>query len=496
MHQIRFVIYITFHFIGHNRCLVGRGDEHLGFIDLKTTLDVKAESMNIHNQDKRPMAFFQSSAPSDQDIRAMYPSYNNPLGMYSLELLCRDICNEPDDVMADSGYVLVRACLNVEELVMPTSSITYLPSDSSKLKVIWKSQKNYQKPYSINALEIKFNHTELTGELFFEKVLARDTQRKLKIIVDVWVGGTEGDSAPPIRISYCAYSVYKLLEAAGYPKKGFYSTDSSLSVWSKPLPRSLIRVARLRPHKESESDEENSGPGFLTKLFQKKQIDDGVTDVTDENEKSEIDDQKHGGVFAAFKKTKKEKLSDSVDATSVRASHSSSSNGIIQRTRTISNQGQDTNQPSEEEKMQAGGGPGPRSRTDSGLIPSAANENDFEHNENNGNERNERKNSILSTIEKEKEKATRLEEEKLLALEMLTSTSTKPLIPYVKKVKLKPLKLNPDFVREMAAATSYRDPFYERLQLAKLTKKVCRCMLWYDYFFIKFLVSVLFCYGF
>ena len=134
--------------------------------------------------------------------------------------------------------------------------------------------------------------------------------------------------------------------------------------------------------------------------------------------------------------------------------------------------------------MQAGGGPGPRSRTDSGIVPSAANENDFEFNENNGNERNERKNSILSTIEKEKEKATRLEEEKLLALEMQTSTSTKPLIPYVKKVKLKPLKLNPDFVREMAAATSYRDPFYERLQLAKLTKKVCRYMLWYHYVFL------------
>lgn len=478
MRQINKVIDVIFYIIGHNRCLVARGDEHLGFIDLKTTLDVKAESMNIHNQDKRPMAFFQSSAPSDQDIRAMYPSYNNPLGMYSLELLCRDICNEPDDVMADSGYVLVRACLNVEELVMPTSSITYLPSDSSKLKVIWKSQKNYQKPYSINALEIKFNHTELTGELFFEKVLARDTQRKLKIIVDVWVGGTEGDSAPPIRISYCAYSVYKLLEAAGYPKKGFYSSDSSLSVWSKPLPRSLIRVARLRPHKESESDEENSGPGFLTKLFQKKQIDDGVTDVTDENEKSGIDDQKQGGVFAAFKRTTKEKRSNSVDAiTGVRSSHSGSSNGIIQRTRTISNQGQDNNQPSEEEKMQAGGGPGPRSSTDSGIIPSAVDESDVEANENNGNKRNERKNSILSTIVKEKEKATRLEEEKLLAIEMLNSTSTKPSIPYVKKVKLKPLKLNPDFVREMAAATSYRDPFYERLQLAKLTKKVFRFML-------------------
>ena len=436
--------------------------------------------MNIHNQDKRPMAFFQSSAPSDQDIRAMYPSYNNPLGIYSLELLCRDICNEPDDVMADSGYVLVRACLNVEELVMPTSAIKYLPSDSSKLKVIWKSQKNYQKPYSVNALEIKFNHTELTGELFFEKVLARDTQRKLKIIVDVWVGGTEGDSAPPIRVSYCAYSVYKLLEAAGFPKKGYYSTDSSLSVWSKPIQRSLIRVARLRPHRESESDEEKGGPGFLTKLFQKKQIDDGVTVASEENgEKSGVDDQSKLGVFSAFRKIKKDKSTDAPEDVVGGVKISRTNSELIQRLRTKSSL---DNEPSEEEKMQAGGGPG--SMILDSTNGKACNLDD---------DGNERKNSIISTIEREKEKATRLEEEKQIAL--ATIDAFKPTIPHVKKMKLKPLKLNPDFVREMAAATSYRDPFYERIQLAKLTKKVDYSIIIHEFYlwFILTLFVGVFC---
>lgn len=426
--------------------------------------------MNIHNQDKRPMAFFQSSAPSDQDIRAMYPSYNNPLGIYSLELLCRDICNEPDDVMADSGYVLVRACLNVEELVMPTSAIKYLPSDSSKLKVIWKSQKNYQKPYSVNALEIKFNHTELTGELFFEKVLARDTQRKLKIIVDVWVGGTEGDSAPPIRVSYCAYSVYKLLEAAGFPKKGYYSTDSSLSVWSKPIPRSLIRIARLRPHKESESDEEKAGPGFLTKLFQKKQIDDGVTVVSEENgEKSGVNDQLiQGGVFTALGNIKKDKSTDANSENVVGGVKISRDNSaLIQRLRTKSSL---DNEPSEEEKKQAGGGPG-------SMILDSTNGKEYNAVDDDGIER---KNSIISTIEREKEKATRLEEEKQMALAIIEAF--KPTTPQVKKLKLKPLKLNPDFVREMAAATTYRDPFYERMQLAKLTKRVGNSVVICDFY--------------
>ena len=106
---------------------------------------------------------------------------------------------------------------------------------------------------------------------------------------------------------------------------------------------------------------------------------------------------------------------------------------------------------------------------------------------------NERKNSIISTIEREKEKATRLEEEKQIAL--ATIDAFKPTIPHVKKMKLKPLKLNPDFVREMAAATSYRDPFYERIQLAKLTKKVDYSIIIHEFYlwFILTLFVGVFC---
>lgn len=72
--------------------------------------------------------------------------------------------------MTESCYVVVRACLNVEDLSLPANEIKFLAPDSPKLKVIWKSQKNYIKPYSVNALEIKFSHTDLTGEISYTKV--------------------------------------------------------------------------------------------------------------------------------------------------------------------------------------------------------------------------------------------------------------------------------------------------------------------------------------
>ena len=58
----------------------------------------------------------------------------------------------------------------------------------------------------------------------------------------------------------------------------------------------------------------------------------------------------------------------------------------------------------------------------------------------------------------------------------------------VKTVKSKPQKVNLDFEREFLALTVYRDPFYERMQMAKNAKTVndiLFSMLWTAFFYFR-----------
>ena len=214
------------------------------------------------------------------------PSYVSPLGIFSVELKCRDICNESEEVMSSSCYVFVRACLNVQRFETSTSDMKYLPTTSPNMKCIWKSLKNYKKPYDINALEIRFSHTDLTGEPSFQDVKEGKTQKKLKLVIEIWVGGTEGDSAPPIRVSFAAYSVFKLLEAAGYPpgEDDRAKVDTSPRAWSKPIPREFVRLAQLS-HAQEETGESE---GFFSRIFsskKKEQEEEGWEEVKSERKR-------------------------------------------------------------------------------------------------------------------------------------------------------------------------------------------------------------------
>ena len=275
--KIRTILSRTY-FLGHCTSVISRGNENLGYLILETHLDVIAKKMDIHNEDKRAMAFFKSKAPNEDRVRAAHPSYVTPVGIYSIELIYKDVCNYGETIMTSACYVYARVCLNVAKFESNPSKNKYLTHDSPKLKELWRSLRNYKKPYDINALEIKFNHADLTGEVTFEAVREQRTQRKLKLIVEVWVGGTEGDAAPPIRTAYCTYSVYKLLDAAGYSGADFDGTNQALFPFSKIIRRNFIRLADLKP---PEIEEEVEEEGFFSKMFGLKK------DDSEEEEKDE-----------------------------------------------------------------------------------------------------------------------------------------------------------------------------------------------------------------
>ena len=242
----------------------------------------------MHNTDRKSIAFFNSNGPKSEDIRALHPSYVTAVGVYSMELKCRGICNESDEIMNSSCYLYVRACLNVVKFETPLSLTQYLPSDSPHLMLIWKSLNNYNKPYDVNALEIKFPHSVLTGQPDFESVLRHETDKRLKLIIEVWVGGTEGDHSPPIRTSYTTYSVHKLLDAAGYYRTNNDSKNPIPNPWSKYLTRNFIRVAHLKPPDEESEESE----GFFSKVFNRKKknmnSDDDDDDDDDKSEKGKM----------------------------------------------------------------------------------------------------------------------------------------------------------------------------------------------------------------
>jgi hypothetical protein len=427
-------------------------------------LDVKVESMNIQNEDKRPMAFFQSLAPTENDVRIKHPEYLSTLGTYSLEIICRDLCNEPEEIMTEACFVYVRACLNIDRKPNPSGEMTFLPLDSPRLKVIWSSQKNYVKPYVVNALEIKFSHEVLTGEESFMKILKGDVNRQLKLVIDVQVGGTEGDSFPPIRTSYCCFSVYKLLEAAGYPRHDFNNTDPSAAVWSKQLLRNMVRIANLRSVDRSESEEEK--PGMMTRMFGKKKPEDeevpppvkACRPITAaslaENEKGGVKavngkGTRKGSWYNILGKEKEGEKAGEVTVPVAPTPTGVATNDAADTAITLAGM-------TEEQKAQAAHaallGDGLDGKRLSIVTLESA-----------------RRNSITEVIAKKNLEKEREEERKRLQEEKDAEFDKEVS---VKVVKRKAKRINPDFERELLSATTYRDPFLERMQQATMIKQV------------------------
>ena len=90
----------------------------------------------------------------------------------------------------------------------------------------------------------------------------------------------------------------------------------------------------------------------------------------------------------------------------------------------------------------------------------------------------ERRNSIMESVsrreaEKDKKLGNLKEKQQLLEDKSNNAVQSKT----VKTVKSKPQKVNLDFEREFQALTVYRDPFYERMQMAKNAKTVSTFLL-------------------
>ena len=441
---------------------------------METTLDVKVESMNIQNEDKRPMAFFQSLAPTENDVRMKHPEHLSKLGTYSLEILCRDLCNEPEEIMTEACFVNIRACLNIDRKHDPAGEMTFLPLDSPRLKVIWQSQKNYVKPYVVNALEIKFSHEVLTGEESFSKIIKGDVSRQLKLVIDVQVGGTEGDSFPPIRTSFCCFSVYKLLDAAGYPTENFVNSDPSSALWSKPLLRNMVRIAKLRSVDISESEEEK--PGMLSRMFGKKKV--------EEEEVPPVVAGKGGRPITAASLAENEK--GGVKGLNGKGTRKGSWYNILGKEKEGKKAVEVTAPPATTTAPTAGGdaadvaialaGMTDAERANAALTVINGGEVDGKRGSIVTLE-SERRNSITEVIakknlEKEKEEERkRIQEEKDAEFDKEVS---------VKVVKRKAKRINADFERELVSATTYRDPFLERMQQATLMKQVCAWLTGYD----------------
>jgi hypothetical protein len=100
----------------------------------------------------------------------------------------------------------------------------------------------------------------------------KETPKKLKLIIEIWVGGTENEYTPPIRTSYASYSVYKLLDAAGYPKIELDLTNAAKFKFSKPLLRHFIQLIDLTPPPVEHEEEHKR---FMSSMFKRKSIEGG-----------------------------------------------------------------------------------------------------------------------------------------------------------------------------------------------------------------------------
>jgi len=241
-------------FRGSMRLRMAREKEHLGYLTIRSEMDVTYDIVNVLNENKRSIAFFNSEPPTDQLVRDHHDKFSVPYGMYSIELLCRNILDHEMKSLSDSCYVITKMFLNVESFPTPEApNWSFVELFSNRKLELWSSLRNYKKPYNVNALEIKVSHSQLTGELLFQRVLKKKTQRKLKLVVEVHVGGTEGELAPPERVSYCAFSVYKLLNAAGYPLTKFDGTNGKDFKWSEPIFRNFIKLKELYPDEEEDA---------------------------------------------------------------------------------------------------------------------------------------------------------------------------------------------------------------------------------------------------
>ena len=194
-------------FRGNLKLRLARDKEQLGYLTLRTTMDITSEVVNVVSENKRSIAFFESSPPTDDIAREKHEKFTVPFGMYSIELLCRNVLDhEPAEILHDSVYIIAHMYLNVEEFPTEESpKWKFVDIFHARKMEIWSSLKNFKKPYDVNALEIKFSHQQLTGELLFKRVLSKKTQKQLKLIVEIHVGGTEGETAPPVKISHCAF---------------------------------------------------------------------------------------------------------------------------------------------------------------------------------------------------------------------------------------------------------------------------------------------------
>ena len=447
-----------------------RGKEHLGYLIIDTILDVVAEKMNLLNTDKKSTAFFTSNSPKGDAVRAANDSYVTAVGTYSIELKCRNICEESDEVMNSSCFLYARACLNIHKFESPLSLTKFLPNDSPHIMEIWRSLKNYNKPYDINALEIKFSHTALTGLADFDSVLHHDVNKKLKLIVEVWVGGTEGDLSPPIRTSFVTYSVYKLLDAAGYPTSNYDSKNTTSSPWSKPIPRDFIRLAYLSTPNFEDSESEKSEK-FLTKIFSKKKKNENNEDDSNEEKKSEnihkqdTDNTKllnsHDEMNIEMKDEKEKEKSNDQDVNTdpkivdVKKAKNKKFNlfpnpfGLKHDKKKALEDERKIKEEEEEELKVANDNRRSNSilsLNDVGII----------------SDRGSKFNEILEKEAEEKRKKDLAVVEGKLVAPVPAKVAEKDKKVGVKKAKKKESEINAIFEKEMAAATTYRDPFLER----------------------------------
>lgn len=277
--------------------------------------------------------------------------------------------------------------------------------------------------------------------------------------MDVWVGGTEGDSFPPIRTSFCAYSIYKLLDAAGYPATpaGLEPPDAGQTSWSKPIPRDLVRVANLRPPVATDSEDDE--PGFLAKMFGKKK----PVDVEQDSADVPSSDAGKEGMTSDSKKCSDSTTAPSVDKAPPRPSllsrFASSRKNVLDADKMMKEEtAGEGDEGTEREVIEPGAGVMmDRKGSVMTMEGSVA----------------ERRTSIMEAVSyREAEKEQKLEaaraKQQLAEDEYNNALISKP----TKTVKSKPQKVNADFERELLAATIYRDPFFERMQMAKNAKAV------------------------
>ena len=444
-----------------------RGKEHLGYLIIDTILDVVAEKMNLLDTNRKSTAFFKSNSPKGDAVRAANDSYVTAVGTYSIELKCRNICKESDEVMNSSCFLYARACLNVHKFESPLSLTKFLPNDSPRIMEIWRSLKNYNKPYDINALEIKFSHTALTGLADFDSVLHHDVNKKLKLIVEVWVGGTEGDLSPPIRTSFVTYSVYKLLDAAGYPTSNYDSKNPTSSPWSKPIPRDFVRLAYLSTPNFEDSESEKSEK-FFSNIFSKKKKNENIEDDSNEEKKSEII-HKHVTDNTKVLKSHDQNMNIEIKEEKEKERNNDKDDAKIEDVKKTENKKfklfpnpfglkNDKKMTLEDERKIKEEEEELKLANDNHRSNSILSLNDVGIISNRGSKFNE----ILEKEAEEKRKKDLAVVEGKIVAPVPVKVAEKNKKVGVKKAKKKESEINAIFEKEMAAATTYRDPFLER----------------------------------